>query len=153
MQSAPAALPTALPPFHLAIPVHSIEEARRFYTDVLGSYEGRSAARWQDFNFYGHQVVAHLVDGYQAQRSHNAVDGDPVPVPHFGLALSTEQFHSLADRLRAAEVKFELEPHLRFKGQPGEQWTMFLFDPSGNALEFKAMTDPGNLFAKYVVKD
>jgi extradiol dioxygenase family protein len=111
-----------------------------------------SSARWVDYNFYGHQVVCHLVDGYSAARSHNAVDGDPVPVPHAGVNLSVADFHALAERLSAAGVRFELEPHLRFAGAPGEQWCMFLLDPSGNALEFKAMTAPDNLFAQYVVQ-
>lgn len=113
--------------------------------------EGRSAARWADFSLFGHQIVAHLVDGYRADASANAVDGDPVPVPHFGAALGVDAFHALADRLKAKGVAFEIEPHLRFAGQPGEQWTMFFKDPSGNALEFKAMTTPENLFAKYTV--
>lgn len=140
------------PPFHLAFPVHDIAAARDFYIHALGCSEGRSAQRWVDFNLYGHQVVAHLVEGYSAARSHNAVDGDPVPVPHFGVALSLEQFHCLAERVRAAGVKFVIEPHLRFPGQPGEQWTMFFYDPSGNALEFKAMSTPENLFSKYRVE-
>lgn len=109
------------------------------------------ACRWVDFNLYGHQIVAHLVDGYNGAASVNAVDGDPVPVPHFGLALTIDQFHSLAERAQGAGVKFEIEPHVRFTGQPGEQWTMFCKDPSGNCLEFKAMTTPANLFAKYRV--
>ncbi|KAI3436330.1 hypothetical protein D9Q98_002383 [Chlorella vulgaris] len=141
----------AIPPFHLAFPVHSIAEARAFYIDILGCTEGRSAERWVDFNFQGHQLVAHLVDGYQARSSHNQVDGDPVPVPHFGLALSREQFDALAQRCQRHGVQFVIAPHLRFKGAPGEQMTMFFYDPSGNALEFKAMTHPGNLFAKYFV--
>lgn len=100
---------------------------------------------------YGHQIVAHLVDGYKANKSQNKVDGDEVPIPHFGLCLSIDQFHSLANRVRKAGVEFAIEPHLRFEGQPGEQWTMFFYDPSGNPLEFKAMTTPENLFAKYTV--
>ncbi|KAL4424346.1 hypothetical protein ABPG75_001647 [Micractinium tetrahymenae] len=138
-------------PFHLAIPVNDIDAAREFYLNKLGCTEGRSAARWVDFNFFGHQLVAHLVDGYSAARSHNAVDGDPVPVPHFGVALPVDDFQRLAERLRG-QVDFVIEPHLRFQGQPGEQWTMFFFDPSGNALEFKAMTNSDNLFAKYRVE-
>ena len=115
---------------------------------VLGCVEGRSSTTWVDFSLYGHQIVAHLVVGYEAARNANAVDGDPVPVPHFGLALSVDQFHILAERLRQKGVSFAIEPHLRFHGQAGEQWTMFFQDPSGNALEFKAMTTPENLFAK-----
>ncbi|KAF8057624.1 trans-acting enoyl reductase [Scenedesmus sp. PABB004] len=144
----------ALAPFHLALPVRDVAEARDFYTRVVGCSEGRSSARWQDFNFFGHQLVAHQVDGYAAAASENSVDGDPVPVPHFGLTLSVQQFHALAARLTAAgRVEFVLPPHLRFRGQPGEQWTMFFKDPSGNSLEFKAMVHPGNLFARYVVDD
>mmetsp|Transcript_7867 Transcript_7867/g.16866 ORF Transcript_7867/g.16866 Transcript_7867/m.16866 type:complete len:157 (+) Transcript_7867:130-600(+) len=142
----------ALAPFHLAIPVRDVQEAREFYGGLLGCSEGRSAARWVDFNFWGHQVVAHQVDGYDAVSSANQVDGDPVPVPHFGMALSVEDFHALAERLRGRAVKFIIEPHLRFVGMPGEQWTMFFKDPSGNSLEFKAMTKPENLFAKYFVQ-
>jgi uncharacterized protein len=108
--------------------------------------------RWMDFNLFGHQIVAHLVDSYNGAASLNAVDGDPVPVPHFGLALSTAQFHALAGKVRKAGVQFEIEPHVRFEGQPGEQWTMFFKDPSGNCLEFKAMAKPENLFVKYCVE-
>lgn len=107
---------------------------------ALGCPEGRSSATWVDFNLYGHQLVCHEVKGYDAA---SAVDGDPVPVPHFGLALSVPEFHELAAKVKeSGRVVFELEPHLRFRGQPGEQWTMFFRDPSGNALEFKAMTKP-----------
>ncbi|PNW76111.1 hypothetical protein CHLRE_12g547400v5 [Chlamydomonas reinhardtii] len=141
------------PPFHIAIPVRDVEEARAFYGGVLSCPEGRSAATWVDFNLFGHQVVAHLVKDYHGSSAHNAVDGDPVPVPHFGAALTVDQFHALAMQLKSQGVKFALEPHLRFKGTPGEQWTMFFYDPSGNALEFKAMTNPENLFAKYVVTE
>ncbi|GFR47958.1 hypothetical protein Agub_g9762 [Astrephomene gubernaculifera] len=143
----------SIPPFHLAFPVRDVQEAREFYCGVLGCTEGRSAATWVDFNFFGHQVVAHLVKGYSAAASHNQVDGDPVPVPHFGAALTVDHFHQLAEQLKAKGIKFVIEPHLRFQGKPGEQWTMFFQDPSGNALEFKAMTNPDNLFAKYVVTD
>lgn len=125
--------------------------SRRFYSGVLGFPEGRSAPRWVDYNVFGHQVVCHLVDGYAGATAQNAVDGDPVPVPHFGVALPVPHFHALAERLEAAGVHFELEPHLRFRGAPGEQWCMFFRDPSGNALEFKAMTTPENLFAQYTV--
>ncbi|WIA42928.1 hypothetical protein OEZ86_008842 [Tetradesmus obliquus] len=142
-----------LPPFHLAFPVRDVQEAREFYTKVLGCTEGRSSARWQDFSLFGHQIVAHQVDGYNADAACNAVDGDPVPVPHFGAALTVQQFQALAERVRAAGVAFIIEPHLRFKGQPGEQLTLFFKDPSGNSLEFKAMSNPGNLFAKYQVQE
>mmetsp|Transcript_33231 Transcript_33231/g.94155 ORF Transcript_33231/g.94155 Transcript_33231/m.94155 type:complete len:244 (-) Transcript_33231:45-776(-) len=139
------------PVFHLAFPVRDVDESRDFYGRVLGLAEGRSSDRWVDFSLYGHQLVCHQVDGYSASGSQNAVDGDPVPVPHFGLAMTKEQLHELAGRLEAAGVTFVIKPHLRFQGQPGEQWTMFFKDPSGNALEFKAMTNPENLFAKYHV--
>eukprot|EP00878_Enallax_costatus_P014509 GHUV01015176.1.p2 GENE.GHUV01015176.1~~GHUV01015176.1.p2 ORF type:complete len:144 (+),score=22.04 GHUV01015176.1:806-1237(+) len=139
-------------PFHLAFPVRDVQEAREFYTEVLGCPEGRSAATWCDFNFFGHQIVAHKIEGYNAASSSNKVDGDAVPVPHFGAALEIDQFQQLAERLRSKGVKFIIEPHLRFQGEPGEQWTMFFKDPSGNSLEFKAMTNPGNLFARYVVQ-
>lgn len=141
-----------LVPFHLAIPVHDVAVAREFYVETLGCIEGRSSARWVDFNFYGHQLVAHQVDGYAATQAENKVDGDPVPIPHFGVCLTAQAFHELADRLRGKGIQFVLEPHLRFQGQPGEQWTMFFRDPSGNSLEFKALTTPSNLFAKYTVK-
>ena len=141
----------APPPFHLAIPVNDLAKAREFYGVTLGCDEGRSSARWVDWNLFGHQVVTHLVDNYRGQAHANPVDGDPVPVPHFGLALSQDDFNALADKVRDTGVKFEIEPHVRFAGQPGEQSTMFFFDPSGNALEFKAMTFPENLFAKYEV--
>lgn len=140
-----------MPPFHLAFPVSNLEDTKSFYGSLLGCPEGRSAAGWVDYNLFGHQIVCHHVKGYNASASANAVDGDPVPVPHFGLALSVEQFHILADRVKQAGVNFVIKPHLRFAGQPGEQWTMFFKDPSGNALEFKAMTKPENLFAKYYV--
>lgn len=139
-------------PFHLAIPVHDIKAAREFFGGVLGCPEGRSAKTWVDFNLFGHQVVCHEVRNYNAATTANAVDGDPVPVPHFGLAMSVDDFGALAERVQAAGVKFIIEPHIRFKGQPGEQWTMFFKDTSGNALEFKAMTNPQNLFAKYHVE-
>lgn len=142
--------PHAPTPFHLAFPVKDLQESREFYGQALGCTEGRSSARWVDFNLYGHQVVAHVVNGYEAATSLNTVDSDPVPVPHFGLALTIEQFHALSARMKEAKVSFELEPHVRFVGQPGEQWTMFVKDPSGNCLE--AMTNPENLFAKYVVE-
>ena len=139
-----------IPPFHLAFPVVSLEEARAFYGQLLGCPEGRSSDSWVDFNFHGHQIVAHLVgDPLQAAERHD-VDGDQVPVRHFGLVLSMDDWHVLADRLRDAGTNFVIEPHVRFEGQPGEQATMFLLDPSGNALEFKAFADPSKLFAKQV---
>ncbi|MCB1908481.1 MAG: VOC family protein [Rhodocyclaceae bacterium] len=134
--------------FHLAFPVHDLAAARRFYGELLGCPEGRSDEHWVDFDFYGHQIVAHLVAGAAGHRAINPVDGDDVPVPHFGVVLTMAQFDDLAARLRAAGTEFVIEPHLRFRAQPGEQATMFLLDPSGNALEFKAFADIGQLFAK-----
>jgi extradiol dioxygenase family protein len=136
-----------LPPFHLAFPVHDLNAARAFYGGLLGCPEGRSAAEWIDFDFFGHQIVAHLAEG-AAPRHHNPVDGHDVPVPHFGAVLPMEQWRALAERLRAGGTQFVIEPNVRFEGQPGEQATMFFLDPSGNALEFKAMARPENLFAK-----
>ena len=137
--------------FHLAFPVHSIEEAKAFYGEegVLGGIEGRSTSRWVDYNFWGAQLVCHLVDGYDAGNNHNSVDGDPVPVPHFGLAMTIDAFEALAKRVKENGWPFQIAPHLRFEGKPGEQRVFFIKDPSGNALEFKAMTTPENLFARY----
>jgi len=135
-------------PFHLAFPVHDLGEARRFYGGLLGCGEGRSSERWVDFDFFGHQIVAHLDECAQPLRATNPVDGHDVPVPHFGAVLDKDQWQALADRLRAAGVSFVIEPTIRFEGQVGEQATMFLLDPSGNALEFKALADPSRLFAK-----
>ncbi|ACR30767.1 VOC family protein [Burkholderia glumae] len=135
-------------PFHIAFPVHSLEAARAFYGGLLGCPEGRSSAEWVDFNLYGHQIVAHLAPDETGTARTNAVDGHGVPVRHFGALLTLEQWHALADRLRAAGTQFVIEPYIRFKGEPGEQATMFLLDPSGNALEFKAFADLGKLFAK-----
>jgi len=140
--------PTAIPPFHLAFPVHSIAAAREFYGDLLGCPEGRSAPEWVDFNFYGHQIVAHLAPEEAGHRSTSAVDGDAVPVRHFGVVLPMEQWQTMADKLSAADVKFVIEPHIRFKGEVGEQATMFFLDPSGNALELKAFANIASLFAK-----
>lgn len=136
-----------VPPFHLAFPVHDLAAARAFYGGLLGCPEGRSDEHWIDFDFFGHQIVAHLAD-VPARRAHNPVDGHDVPVPHFGAVLSMDEWRALADRLSAAGTDFVIEPTVRFAGQPGEQATMFFLDPSGNALEIKAMRDPANLFAK-----
>lgn len=136
-------------PFHLAFPVTSLATARKFYGDLLGCPEGRSSDEWVDFDFYGHQIVAHCVgERAVSDAGANPVDGHGVPVPHFGLVLSMPEWEALAERLRAAGTQFVIEPTIRFKGQPGEQATMFLRDPSGNALEFKAFADMGKLFAK-----
>ncbi|TDB88448.1 glyoxalase [Actinomadura sp. KC216] len=135
-----------IPRFHLAMPVDDLPAARRFYGEVLGLEQGRSADTWVDWNLNGHQFVTHLAPG-RSQRVHNPVDGHDVPVPHFGLILTIPEFRRLADRLRAAGVEFVIEPHVRFEGRPGEQWTMFLLDPAGNALEFKAFADDSQVFA------
>jgi extradiol dioxygenase family protein len=139
-----------LRPFHLAFPVHDLEAARAFYGGVLGLPEGRSAETWIDYDLFGHQIVAHwdpAVSAEGAVKVRNAVDGHDVPVPHFGVVLEMEQFDVLAARLKAAGVAFVIEPHIRFKGEVGEQATMFFYDPSGNALEFKAFADLSMLFA------
>lgn len=137
----------SLPPFHLAFPVDDLAAARRFYRELLECPEGRSAEHWVDFNLHGHQIVAHLAPDQVRRRSTNPVDGEDVPVPHFGLVLSMADWKRLAERLRDAGVDFVIPPTVRFEGRPGEQATMFLLDPAGNALEFKAMADPANLFA------
>jgi extradiol dioxygenase family protein len=139
----------ALTPFHIAFPVHDIDAARRFYGGLMALPEGRSAPTWIDFDLYGHQIVAHLKPGMAAADAHhNPVDGHDVPVPHFGVVLDMDAFDALAARLRAAGVRFVIEPYVRFKGEVGEQATMFFLDPSGNALEFKAFKDRALLFAK-----
>jgi uncharacterized protein len=138
-----------LQPFHLAVPVNDLAEARRFYGGLLGCAEGRSSPDWVDFDFFGHQLVAHVDHAGAPRRPvHNAVDGKDVPVPHFGVVLEWDHWHQLADTLRAAGIQFGIEPGIRFKGQVGEQATMFFQDPSGNALEFKTFRDMGQLFAK-----
>jgi extradiol dioxygenase family protein len=134
--------------FHLAFPVHDLAAARDFYGGVLGCSEGRSSERWIDFDLFGHQIVAHLAPGRAGAGASNPVDNRDVPVPHFGLILTMGQFDRLAERVRGAGVKFVIEPYVRFKGEVGEQATMFFLDPSGNALEFKAFADRSRLFAK-----
>ena len=136
------------PPFHLAIPVDDLAAARRFYGELLGCPEGRSADHWVDFDLHGHQLVAHLAPEAVRARATNPVDGEDVPVPHFGLVLGMDAWRALAERLQAAGVDFVIPPTVRFRGEAGEQATMFLRDPAGNALEFKAMADPAKLFAK-----
>ena len=135
-------------PFHLAFPVTSLAKARRFYGDLLQCPEGRSSEHWVDFDLYGHQIVAHLAPEEAGHRSTSQVDGDAVPVRHFGVVLPMPEWQALAERLRAAGTQFVIEPHVRFQGEVGEQATMFLLDPCGNALEFKAFADPSRLFAK-----
>ena len=138
----------SLRPFHLAFPVRDLAEARAFYGGVLGCREGRSAEDWVDFDFFGHQIVAHRVEGRGGDAGGNPVDGHDVPVPHFGVVLDMGGWRALAARLLAEKVEFEIEPHVRFAGQPGEQATMFFRDPSGNAIEMKAFDSLDSLFAK-----
>ncbi|NTZ42932.1 VOC family protein [Altererythrobacter sp. SALINAS58] len=140
----------SLRPFHLAFPVHDLTAARAFWGGVMGCAEGRSSADWVDFDFYGHQIVAHQAPGLVADRAaaSNRVDGDDVPVPHFGIVLSMADWQELADRLRQADTEFVIEPHIRFAGQAGEQATMFFHDPSGNAIEMKAFADDSRIFAR-----
>lgn len=138
----------SMPRFHLAFPVHDLEAARRFYTGVLGCGVGRESERWLDFDFQGHQITAHLVSDQPDRALHNPVDGRQVPARHFGLVLDWDEWHALADRLREAETDFLIEPGIRFEGKPGEQATLFITDPSGNALEFKSFKDPKQLFAR-----
>jgi uncharacterized protein len=133
-------------PFHLAFPVKDLESTRRFYGELLGCRIGRESQLWIDFDFFGHQLTAHCVPGSGAPPPTNPVDGKDVPIPHFGAVLEWETWHELAERLRAAGVTFVIEPYIRFAGQVGEQATMFLRDPSGNNLEFKAFKDPARLF-------
>jgi hypothetical protein len=137
----------SLSPFHIAFPVHDLEAARAFYGGLLGCPEGRISDRWIDFSLFGHQIVAHLKPGGDMLH-HNPVDGHDVPIPHFGVVLPIEQWDALAERMKASGTKFVIEPCIRFKGEVGEQATMFFLDPSGNALEFKAFADLGQLFAK-----
>ncbi|TMM47150.1 VOC family protein [Qipengyuania marisflavi] len=137
-----------LRPFHLAFPVHDLAAARGFYGGVLGCAEGRSSDQWVDFDFYGHQIVAHLAPARSGDAAVNHVDGHGVPVPHFGVVLAMADWEALADRLVAAKVDMPIPPTIRFKGQPGEQATLFVRDPSGNALEMKAFADLASLFAR-----
>lgn len=137
---------SAIPRFHLAVPVDDLDAARHFYGEVLGLEQGRFDERWIDWDLFGHQFVTHLAPR-SSDGAHNEVDGHDVPVPHFGALLEVDQFHDLAERLGAAGTDFVIEPYLRFAGQPAEQWTMFLRDPAGNALEFKAFTDDDQVFA------
>lgn len=141
---------SSLRPFHIAFPVDDLDAARHFYGNVLGCPEGRSSDQWIDFDFFGHQIVAHLKSKPKDQtKAHsNPVDGHDVPVPHFGVVLTQPDWEQLAERARAAGIQFIIEPYTRFKGQTGEQSTMFFLDPAGNALEFKAFADLGQLFAK-----
>jgi len=135
-------------PFHIAIPVTDLQAARVFYSTVLQCPEGRSSDQWVDFNLYGHQLVIHKTSGVEEERAHNPVDGHAVPIPHYGVVLAWDAWEELSERLRTHKIKFIIEPYIRFKGEAGEQATMFFLDPSGNALEFKAFKDVTQLFAK-----
>ena len=137
-----------LQPFHLAIPVNNLEKNRTFYRGVLGCNEGRSSDHWVDFDFFGHQLVIHFKESKQEKEYSNPVDGHDVPVPHFGVVLEWQQWHDFADRLKEHDINFVIEPYIRFKGEVGEQATLFFKDPSGNALEFKAFKNMDQLFAK-----
>lgn len=136
------------PPFHLAFPVHDLEAARSFYVELLGCRVGRESERWIDFDFHGHQITAHLVEDRHEGPVHNPVDGHQVPARHFGVVLDWDEWHELVERLEREGVAFLLKPHIRFEGEPGEQATLFISDPSGNALEFKSFRDPSMLFAR-----
>jgi extradiol dioxygenase family protein len=137
-----------LPPFHLAIPVYDLESCRKFYSDVMGLKRGRTSDHWTDYNFYGHQLVIHYKERDKITSSQsNEVDGKNVPVPHFGVVLPMKDWEQLAERLKSAGVEFIIEPYIRFKGEVGEQATLFFLDPCGNALEFKSFRDLGSLFA------
>ena len=138
---------TALRPFHLAFPVEDLEEARRFFCELLGCKLGRTSDRWMDFNFFGHQISAHLVDATDGAAV-NAVDGDAVPVRHFGLILTLDEWRALRAKLESSSAEFIIEPKVRFEGQPGEQATMFVKGPSRNAIEFKAFDDAQRIFER-----
>ena len=138
----------AIQPFHVAVPVHDLQAARVFYTEILGCAEGRTADTWVDLNFFGHQFVLHYKAKSTEETHSNPVDGHDVPVPHYGVVLEWDAWEALAEKLKQHQVKFQIEPYIRFKGQVGEQATMFFLDPCGNALEFKAFKDIGQLFAK-----
>ena len=146
-------MPQKISPFHIAIPVHNLDECRKFYKDILGCIEGRSSDHWVDFNFFGHQLVIHykpipITIGTEEQIHTNAVDGKAVPIPHYGVVLDWQAFQDLSEKLKFKGIEFIIEPYIRFEGQTGEQATMFFLDPAGNALEFKAFKDMNQLFAK-----
>lgn len=138
-----------LRPFHLAVVVNDLSAARQFYGEFLGFDEGRATESWVDWNFFGHQFVTHLKEGSENKVISNPVDGHEVPVPHFGVVLEWQEWHDFAERLKSNNIKFVIEPYVRFRGKTGEQATMFFIDPSGNALEFKAFKDDSQLFEKY----
>jgi len=135
-------------PFHIAIPVHNLAKCRKFYREVLNCEEGRSSDHWVDFNLFGHQLVIHYKEKSTEALHSNPVDGKNVPVPHYGVVLPWDTFQSFSEELKSKGIKFIIEPYIRFEGQVGEQATMFFLDPAGNALEFKAFKDMGQLFAK-----
>ena len=137
-----------LSPFHLAIPVVDITECRNFYTKTLGFKEGRSDEKWVDYNFFGHQLVIHLDTSVRKKNNSNFVDGENVPIPHFGVVLDWDDWVNFSEKIKFLNIKFLIKPYIRFKGQVGEQATMFFLDPSGNALEFKSFKDPNQLFKK-----
>lgn len=139
---------TTISPFHLAIPVHNLAECRAFYRDTLNCEEGRSSHQWVDFNFFGHQLVIHYKPKSEEALHTNPVDGKDVPVPHFGVVLDWDVFHQFANDIKVKGINFIIEPYIRFKGETGEQATMFFKDPSGNALEFKSFKDMAQIFAK-----
>lgn len=139
---------TKISPFHLAIPVHNLKECRNFYTNILNFEEGRNSDHWVDYNFFGHQLVIHYKPKTEDDLHTNAVDGKDVPVPHFGVVLPWNDFNIFAENLKTKNIKFIIEPYVRFEGQVGEQSTMFFKDPAGNALEFKAFKDESQIFAK-----
>lgn len=137
-----------IPPFHVAIPVHNLQECRKFYREILECEEGRSSDHWVDFNLFGHQLVIHYKPKSDSEDHSNPVDGKQVPVPHYGVVLPWDEFHKLSEKLQQQGIDFIIEPYIRFRGEPGEQATMFFKDPAGNALEFKSFRDIGQLFAK-----
>ena len=139
---------TKLAPFHIAIPVHNLNECRIFYRDILNCEEGRSSNHWVDFNFFGHQLVIHFKEKSLENETRNLVDGKQVPIPHYGVVLPWDEFQDFAKNLKQKNIAFIIEPYIRFEGLVGEQATMFFYDPAGNALEFKAFKDPSQLFAK-----
>jgi uncharacterized protein len=141
-------MPNDIPRFHLAFPVHDLSAARDFYGRILGCREGRSAPEWVDFDFFGHQIVTHLSTAFGGGEGHNMVDGEEIPIRHFGVILEPQNWHRLRDRLHSASVTFLVKPQIRFEGEPGEQLTLFVRDPSGNALEFKAFADDKMVFAR-----
>lgn len=138
-----------LSPFHLAIPVDNLEKAREFYNNILELEEGRSSSHWVDFNFYGHQLVIHHKPKTNLENNHkNLVDGKDVPVPHFGILLEWQDWQDLAEKLSNKNIEFAIKPYIRFKGEIGQQATMFFYDPCGNAIEFKSFKDRSQIFAK-----